>query len=146
MPTTIVNTAHTVWNGELMTGSGSTSLDTSGAGTFAVGWKSRGEESGGTTTPEELVAAAHATCFAMNLSHTLTEHGTPPTSLETSAEVSFVAGTGITGIHLSVVATVDSLDNDAFVQLAEKAKETCPVSQALAGVKDITLDAALAQG
>ncbi|MFA5606905.1 MAG: OsmC family peroxiredoxin [Leucobacter sp.] len=144
MPKTIVNKASTVWNGDLFTGSGTTSLDTSGQGTFDVAWKSRGEESGGVTTPEELIASAHATCFSMNLANTLAENGTPPTKLNSSAEVSFVAGTGITAIHLTVVATVDGLDAADFQRLAEKAERTCPVSMALAGVKDITLSASLA--
>ena len=143
MPNTIVNSASTVWNGELFSGSGTTSLDTSGAGSFPVAWKSRGEEGGSTTTPEELIAAAHATCFSMNLSNTLTKHGTPPTKLETSADVSFVAGTGITAIHLKVVATVDSISAEDFAHIAEESKETCPVSQALAGVKNISLEASL---
>ena len=143
MPNTIVSKASTVWNGDLFSGSGTASLDTSGAGTFAVGWKARAEEAGATTTPEELIAAAHATCYSMAFSNELAENGTPPTQLNTGAEVSFEAGTGITGIHLTVVGTVDGLSPEDFSRLAETAKTNCPVSQALAGV-EITLTASLA--
>lgn len=122
MPKTIVSKASTVWNGDLFTGSGTTRLDTSGAGTFDVGWKARAEESGGTTTPEELIASAHATCYSMQFSNQLAENGTPPTKLDTNAEVSFVAGTGITGIHLTVVGTVDGISRDEFESLAQSAK------------------------
>lgn len=138
MPNPVVNKASTEWTGELFTGSGTTTLETSGSGTFDVAWKSRGEEAGGGTTPEELIAAAHATCYAMQFSNMLKENGTPPTRLSTSAAVTFVAGTGITGIELSVRGEVEGIDAAAFSELATKAKETCPVSQALAGT-EITL-------
>ncbi len=139
MPNPVVNKASTEWNGELFTGSGSTKLETSGVGTFDVAWQSRGEQAGsGTTTPEELIAAAHATCYAMQFSNMLKENGTPPTQLNTSASVTFVAGTGITGIELTVRGTVDGIDAAGFADLARQAKETCPVSQALAGT-EITL-------
>lgn len=141
MPRPIVNRASTVWNGELFTGSGSTTLETSGVGSFDVRWKARGEESGSVTTPEELIAAAHATCYAMQFSNLLKENGTPPTQLNTAAEVTFVAGEGITEIHLTVAGTVDGLDEAGFQKIAEEAKETCPVSVALAGTS-ITLDSA----
>lgn len=142
MPKTIVNKATTVWNGELFSGSGTTTFETSGIGTFDVGWKARGEESGDMTTPEELIAAAHATCYSMQFSNMLTQNGTAPTQLNTGAEVSFVAGTGITGIHLTVVGTVDGITAEDFDRLANEAKEACPVSKALAAV-DITLTASL---
>jgi len=139
MPNPVVNKASTEWNGELFTGSGSTKLETSGVGTFDVAWQSRGEQAGsGTTTPEELIAAAHATCYAMQFSNMLKENGTPPTQLNTSASVTFVAGTGITGIELTVRGTVEGIDAAGFADLARQAKETCPVSQALAGT-EITL-------
>lgn len=144
MPNTIVSKASTVWNGELFSGSGTTSLDTSGAGSFNVGWQARGEEAGATTTPEELIASAHATCYSMQFSNMLTENGTPPTRLNTGAEVSFVAGEGITGISLTVEGEVAGITAEKFAELAEEAKRTCPVSQALAGVKSITLSASLA--
>lgn len=143
MPKTIVNQAQTVWNGDLFHGSGTTRLETSGAGTFDVGWKPRAEESGSATTPEELIAAAHATCYSMQFSNELAENGTPPTRLETGAEVSFEAGKGITGIHLTVRGEVEGIDAADFERLAESAKQHCPVSQALSGTS-ITLTASLA--
>ncbi|MGJ0203616.1 OsmC family peroxiredoxin [Leucobacter sp. gxy201] len=143
MPNTIVNKASAVWNGELFTGSGTTSLDSSGAGTFSVSWKARGEESGSTTTPEELIASAHATCYCMQFSNMLTENGTPPTQLNAAAEVDFTPGTGITAIRLTVVGTVDGISAEDFARIANDAKVNCPVSKALAAV-DISLTASLA--
>lgn len=143
MPKTIVNKASTVWNGELFSGSGTTSLDSSGAGTFAVSWKARGEESGATTTPEELIASAHATCYSMQFSNMLTSNDTPPTQLNTSAEVDFTPGEGITAIRLTVVGTVDGISAEDFAKIAEDAKQNCPVSKALAAV-NISLTASLA--
>ena len=143
MPTPIVNQASTVWNGDLFTGSGATSLDTSGLGTFDVDWKARAEESGAHTTPEELIASAHATCYAMQLSNELAKNETPPTQLRTSAKVTFVAGSGITGIALSVDGDVPGIDAETFTRIAESAKDNCPVSKALAAT-DITLSATLA--
>lgn len=143
MPTPIVNQASTVWNGDLFTGSGTTSLDTSGLGTFDVDWKARAEESGAHTTPEELIASAHATCYAMQLSNELAKNETPPTQLRTSAKVTFVAGSGITGIALSVDGDVPGIDAETFTRIAESAKDNCPVSKALAAT-DITLSATLA--
>lgn len=143
MPHPITNKASAVWNGDLFTGSGKTTLETSGLASFDVNWKARAEESGGTTTPEELIAAAHAACYSMAFSNGLAKNGTPPTQLDTSAEVTFLAGTGITGIHLTVRGQVPDLSADDFSRLAEEAKVGCPVSQALKAVP-ITLDASLA--
>lgn len=143
MPNTIVNKASTIWNGELFTGSGTTSLDSSGAATLPVSWKARAEESGGTTTPEELIASAHATCYSMQFSAMLAANGTPPTQLNSSAEVDFTLGEGITAIRLTVVGTVDGISADDFARVAEDAKQQCPVSQALKAV-DISLTASLA--
>lgn len=143
MANPVVSKASTVWNGELFTGSGTTSLDSSGAGSFPVEWNARAEGSDTTTTPEELLGAAHATCFSMAFSNELKKNGTPPTEVRTSAEVTFVAGTGITGIHLTTQVTAEGLDEETFQQLAQGAKENCPVSQALKSV-EITLDATLA--
>ena len=106
-------------------------------------WASRAEDANGRTSPEELIAAAHSSCFSMALSNGLAKAGTPPTALDTSAEVDFVPGTGITEIRLSVRGTVDGMSNDDFVAAAEDAKANCPVSQALKAVP-IKLDAALA--
>lgn len=144
MPNPIVNKASAVWNGDLFTGSGKTTLETSGLASLNVNWKARAEESGGgATTPEELIATAHAACYCMAFSNGLAKNGTPPTQLDASAEVTFLAGTGITGIHLTVRGDVPGLDDATFKQLAEGAKTGCPVSQALKAVP-ITLDAALA--
>lgn len=137
-----VSQATTTWSGDLASGSGSTALETSNVATFDVSWKARTEPSGGTTTPEELLAAAHASCFSMALAHGLTENGTPPTSISTTAKVSFVAGTGITGIELSTSATVDGIEDADFQKVAEETKTGCPVSAALAAVP-ITLAATL---
>lgn len=136
-------TATTRWEGSLMDGAGQVTLASSGLGTHDVTWPSRAEEPNGRTSPEELIAAAHSACFSMALSHALAQAGTPPTSLDTSAEVEFTPGTGITGIALTVRGVVDGLSNDEFVQAAEGAKAGCPVSKALTGTT-ITLDAALA--
>ena len=139
----VVSKATTAWKGDLFNGSGATNLQTSQVGTFDVSWKARAEPGAGTTNPEELIAAAHASCYAMALSNELASNDTPPTSVDTSAEVTFVPGTGITGIALSVRATVEAISEADFQRIAEAAKDGCPVSQALAGV-EIELAATLA--
>ncbi|MFG2956689.1 OsmC family protein [Streptomyces sp. NPDC048291] len=136
-------TAHTVWEGSLTEGNGVITFDSSGIGEQPVTWASRSQEANGRTSPEELIAAAHSSCFSMALSHALTGAGTPPTKLVTNADVTFQPGTGITGIHLTVEGTVPGLDADGFTAAAEDAKKNCPVSQALTGTT-ITLDAKLA--
>lgn len=136
-------TAQTVWEGALLEGAGKVTLQSSGVGTFDVSWPSRAEAANGKTSPEELIAAAHSSCFSMALSGGLTKAGTPPTSLETTAAVEFTPGTGITGIHLTVVGTVEGISAEDFVAAAEGAKAGCPVSKALTGTT-ITLDASLA--
>ena len=137
--------ASVTWNGDLMTGSGT--IDVVGSGAFGpldVSWAARSEEaSGGKTSPEELIAAAHAACFSMALSGGLAKAGSPPARLRTSAAVTFVPGTGITSIALTVRGAVPGLDADGFRDAAEAAKAGCPVSKALAGVPEITLDAQL---
>jgi osmotically inducible protein OsmC len=137
--------ASVTWNGDLMSGSGT--IDEVGSGAFGpldVSWAARSEEaSGGKTSPEELIAAAHASCFSMALSLGLAKAGTPPDRLQTSAVVTFVPGTGITKSALTVRGSVPGLDADGFREAAEAAKKGCPVSQALAGVPEITLDADL---
>ena len=141
-----VRTAAVTWNGDLLGGSGT--VDEVGSGAFGpldVSWPARSEEaSGGKTSPEELIAAAHASCFSMALAGGLAKAGTAPERLQTSAAVTFVPGTGITRIELSVRGTVPGLDGDAFREAAETAKANCPVSKALAGVPEIVLDASLA--
>ena len=136
-------TARTAWEGNLLDGKGEVTLASSGIGTFPVSWPSRAEEANGKTSPEELIAAAHSACFSMALSHGLAGAGTPPTKLDTTADVTFQPGTGITGIHLTVVGEVPGLDEAGFVKAAEDAKANCPVSQALTGTT-ITLTAELA--
>ncbi|HBR90310.1 MAG: peroxiredoxin [Microbacterium sp.] len=140
---TVTSEATTAWKGSLTDGEGTVSLVSSGAASLPVNWKARSEGSTSTTTPEELIAAAHASCFSMALSHALAGNGTPPESVDTTASVTFQPGTGITGSHLNVNAVVPGMDADAFARIAEEAKTGCPVSQALAGI-DITLEATLA--
>jgi osmotically inducible protein OsmC len=128
-----------------MSGSGSIENVTSGAiGGLDVNWPARSEEPGGETSPEELIAAAHATCLSMALSHGLAQDGHTAEELRTSAEVTFQPGEGITKIALSVEGRVPGIDENAFRSAAEQAKENCPVSKALASVPEITLDAHLA--
>jgi osmotically inducible protein OsmC len=141
MATTRNATTH--WEGSLMEGAGRVTLESSDLGTFEVTWASRANEPEGRTSPEELIAAAHSSCFSMALSSALAKGGTPPEALDTSAAVTFQPGEGITGIHLTVRGTVPGLSADAFVEAAEGAKANCPVSKALTGTT-ITLDAALA--
>jgi osmotically inducible protein OsmC len=134
--------ATSVWSGELFTGSGTVALDSSGIGSYDVSWPARAEEPDGKTSPEELIAAAHSSCFNMAFSNMLAKNDTPPERLETSAVVTFVPGTGITRSALTVVGTVPGVDEAKFSELAQDAKANCPVSQALSGV-EITLDAKL---
>lgn len=126
--------AHCEWQGSLLEGSGRVSLDSSDLGTFDVTWASRAEHPEGRTSPEELIAAAHSSCFSMSLSSGLAKGGTPPTSLHTRAEVDFQPGEGITGIRLFVSGEVPGLDDAGFREAAEAAKVGCPVSKALAAV------------
>jgi osmotically inducible protein OsmC len=136
--------AQATWTGDLMSGSGEIHEVPSGAfGPLQVTWASRTEEHGGKTSPEELIAAAHSACFAMALSNVLAKAGSPPDRLETSANVTFVPGTGITKAALTVVGTVPGMDEGAFKNAAEEAKENCPVSGALKGNVELTLDARL---
>lgn len=141
MAATRTATAH--WEGSLTEGSGKVSLDSSGLGTHDVTWAARTEEPNGKTSPEELIAAAHSSCFNMALSNVLAKAGTPPQSLETKADVTFVPGTGITGSHITVVGRVEGMSAEDFAAAAEDARKNCPVSQALGGT-EITLDASLA--
>ena len=126
--------ASAIWDGSLFEGSGQVTFDSSGIGTHPVSWPARAEEPNGVTSPEELIAAAHATCFSMALSNGLAKAGTPPTQLRTAAEVDFQPGTGITGVRLRVSGDVPGLDANGFRAAAEAAKEGCPVSKALAAV------------
>jgi len=144
MPT---RTARTAWNGTLQEGSGQVELTSSKVGTYEVSFPKRAaEEAGGTTSPEELIAASHSACFAMQLSANIGQAGGTPQSLEVQADVSLgpdpAGGFRLTGIKLTVRGEVDGLDAAGFRQAAEAAKAGCPISKALTGV-DITLDAAL---
>jgi osmotically inducible protein OsmC len=136
----VTSKASTHWEGSLLEGKGSVSLDSSHAGTFDVDWRARSGDEHALTSPEELLGAAHSTCYSMALSHALAQNGTPPTTVDTRAEVVFVAGTGITAIHLKVRAAVPGLTEEQFVDFANAAKAGCPVSQALSGVPSITLE------
>jgi len=138
-------TVSATWNGSLLEGSGTILSVGSGAfGPLPVSWASRAEEPNGKTSPEELIAAAHAACYSMALSNGLAKAGTPPEQLDTSATVTFQPGEGIVRIALAVRGVVPGLDAAGFAEQAEAAKIGCPVSKALAGVPQITLDAALA--
>lgn len=141
---TTTRTANAHWEGSLLEGKGSVSLDSSGLGSYDVTWASRAEQANGRTSPEELIAAAHSTCFSMALSHALAGDGNAPQAVDTRADVDFQPGKGITGIKLTVRARVEGMSNEDFVAAAENAKQNCPVSQALTGTT-ITLDAALAE-
>jgi osmotically inducible protein OsmC len=136
-------TANAHWEGSLFDGSGRVSLDSSNLGTFDVTWASRAEDPNGRTSPEELIAAAHASCFNMALSNGLAGQGNAPTALDTRADVTFQPGEGITGIHLTVRGQVEGMSAEDFEAAAQDAKVNCPVSQALRATP-ITLDAALA--
>jgi osmotically inducible protein OsmC len=140
-------TAHTHWTGGLHDGSGTVELTSSGVGTFEVSFPRRtADEAEGVTSPEELIAAAHSSCFAMQLSSRLAAHGGTPRTLDVDAAVSLApdpaGGLRITGIVLTVRGEVDGLDDAGFQAAAQEAKTGCPVSKALTGT-DITLDAAL---
>jgi len=139
----VSSSANATWEGDLAGGRGTVRAASGAFPELALTWRQRAETRESGTSPEELIAAAHASCFAMALSFGLGNAGTPPQRLETSAEVTFQAGQGITGIHLTVRGTVPGLDADGFRQAAESAKSGCPVSQALKAVP-ITLDASLA--
>jgi lipoyl-dependent peroxiredoxin len=134
------------WHGDLFEGSGTTTLSSGVAGPLPVSWASRTEAAAGKTSPEELIAAAHAACYSMALSNALAQAGHAPEQLDTDAVATFEktdAGWRMTTMALTVRGTVPGIDADAFVAAAEGAKTGCPVSNALAGNVDITLDAAL---
>lgn len=139
--------AEVTWRGDLMSGAGT--IDSTGSGILGgqdVTWASRAEpDESGRTSPEELLAAAHASCFSMALSHALAQAGTTAESLRTSARSTFVPGTGITEMALEVVGRVPGLDDEGFRRAAEGAKENCPVSKALAGNVEISVNARLEQ-
>jgi osmotically inducible protein OsmC len=141
------HTAHASWQGDLMGGSGSFSLGSGAATDVGLTWKARAEDASAGTSPEELIAGALAACFSMALSHGLAQAGNAPTSIETDARATFDRtddGFRVTAIALSVKGDVPGIDEAAFREAAEGAKVNCPVSKALEGNVDITLDASLA--
>lgn len=139
----VTSEATTLWFGDLTSGSGTTSLDSSDAGEFPVTWAARSEGVAGRTNPEELLGAAHSACYSMAFSGALARAGHAPESLQVTAAVTFQPGEGITGSHLLVSAKVPGISEADFERTAEDAKENCPVSKALTGVP-ITLEASLA--
>lgn len=145
MPT---RTAKTAWTGGLQDGSGTVELSSSKVGTYDVSFPKRAaDDAGGATSPEELIAAAHSSCYAMQLSALVAQAGGTPKTLDVTADVSLgpdpAGGFRLTGIVLTARGDVEGLDEAGFIKAAEDAKAGCPVSKALTGV-DITLDAALA--
>jgi lipoyl-dependent peroxiredoxin len=139
----VESSADATWHGDLMGGSGTVRVASGAFGEQALTWRARAESRESGTSPEELIAAAHAGCFAMALSFGLAQAGHPPERLDTTARVGFQAGDGITGIRLAVRGRVPGIDAEAFQQAAQAAKEGCPVSKALAAVP-ISLEASLA--
>ncbi len=141
------STARTRWEGDLASGAGTTTLASGAAGPMQVTWKARTEDHGGLTSPEELIAAAHASCFSMALAAGLARNGTPPESLDTEATATFDqtdSGWALVRMRITVRGRVPGLDEDGFRKAAEAAKDGCPVSKALKGNVEILLDAALA--
>ena len=137
------SSAKTVWEGDLAHGAGTTTPDSGALPAFDVSWGSRTARAAGKTSPEELLAAAHASCFSMALSHELAEAGTPPERLEATASVDFEPEQGVRSSHIVVRGRVPGIDQDAFSDAARAAGEGCPISGALKGNLDITVDATL---
>jgi len=139
--------AHAVWSGDLLSGNGVVSATTSKTFSgLSVSWKARTEEPGGSTSPEELVAAAHASCFSMALSAGLGGGGTPPTKLEVDATVTFEqvdGGWKVISSALNVVGTVPALDDDGFQSATQAAKDGCPISQMMTGNVSLSVEAKL---
>ena len=140
--------AHAIWNGDLLAGSGVVSATTSKAfNDLSVSWKARTDEPGGSTSPEELVAAAHASCFSMAFSAGLGGAGTPPTKLEVDATVTFEqveGGWKVVSSALKVVGTVPGIDAAAFETAAQEAKDGCPISRMMTGNVELSVEATLA--
>jgi osmotically inducible protein OsmC len=135
--------AKTVWEGDLAHGAGTTTPDSGAFATVDVSWASRTSRAAGKTSPEELLAAAHASCYCMALSHELGESGTPPERLEATATVEFEPGEGVRSSHIVVHGRVPGIDQDAFADAARSAGEGCPISGALKGNIDISVEATL---
>jgi osmotically inducible protein OsmC len=143
----VERTASAEWQGDLMGGSGTVSTESGVVRDATIKWSSRAEAADENTSPEELIAAAHAACVSMALAHGLAQAGTPPQHIESQATATFdKVGDGfrMTTMSLRIRGQVDGLDEDGFREAAEQAKENCPVSQALSDDVEVTLDAALA--
>lgn len=137
------SSATTVWQGDLAKGSGTTSPQSGAFPDVDVSWASRTERAAGKTSPEELLAAAHASCYCMALSHGLGEAGNPPERLEATATVAFVPGEGVKSSRIVVSGRVPGLDQDGFAEAAKAAGEGCPISGALKGNVEVTVEATL---
>jgi lipoyl-dependent peroxiredoxin len=143
----VERTATASWQGDLMGGSGEVSTRSGAVQNATVKWSSRAEQADQNTSPEELIAAAHATCVSMALANVLAQSGSPPQRLDTEATATFDktdAGFRMTTMRLSIRGQVEGLDDDGFRRAAEEAKENCPVSQALKGNVDVSVEASLA--
>ncbi|HEV7957355.1 MAG: peroxiredoxin [Microbacteriaceae bacterium] len=139
----VTSEATTLWTGDLESGKGHTTLDSSKAAELPMSWAARSQGAAGKSNPEELLGAAHSACFSMQFASLLTKNGTTAESIQVTAAVTFAPGEGITGSHLLVSAKVPEISEEDFERIAEEAKATCPVSLALAGTS-ITLEASLA--
>ena len=137
------SSATTIWEGDLAHGSGMTTPASGAYPATEVSWASRTKRAAGKTSPEELLAAAHASCYCMALSHELGEAGTPPERLEATATVDFVPGDGVKSSHIVVSGRVPTIDQDTFAAAAAAAGEGCPISAALKGNIEITVEATL---
>ena len=137
------SSATTVWKGSLEKGRGETSTASGTLQSVEVTWPARVERIEGTTSPEELLAAAHATCYCMGLSHELGGAGLEPSRLEATAVVSFVPGEGVKSSHITVTGSVEGVDQAGFNEAAQAAGEGCPISGALKGNVEITVEATL---
>ena len=135
--------AHTTWEGDLQSGSGVFTLGSGVTGPQTVTWRARAEDASAGTSPEELIAAALSSCFSMALSAGLARAGTPPKKLETDVVSTFVGGEGIKSFAVTVRGEVPDIDDNAFREAAQQAVENCPVSQALKGNVEMSLDASL---
>ena len=143
----VERTASAEWQGDLLGGSGTVSTQSGAVRDATIKWSSRAEAADENTSPEELIAAAHAACVSMALAHGLAQAGTPPQRIESQATSTFdQVGDGfrMTKMHLRIRGKVDGLDEDGFRQAAEDAKDNCPVSQALSDDVEVTVEAALA--
>ena len=143
----VERTANAEWQGDLISGSGTVSTQSGAVRDATIKWSSRAEAADENTSPEELIAAAHAACVSMALAHGLAQAGTPPQRIESQATSTFdQVGEGfrMTKMHLRIRGTVDGLDEDGFRKAAEDAKDNCPVSQALSDDVAVTVEAALA--